>query len=395
MPEFEHVYREHVAFVWAAARRFGVEPALLDDVVQEVFLTAYRRRHELDWDTSPRGWLWAVTRRVAFRHRRTAARIARRHELLRTQVAIADEPQREHEAAHALDRMLAGLESAQRETFVMSELLGMSGPEIAARHSVSVNTVYSRLRLARNALERAATAELPHLVASARAVDRPDEASERRMWAALAPMLAPAAMATGTSIGAGASWLVAAIAAAAAIALGLHEPPRSEAATTPTVVAPAIAATLEPAMPEPAIPEPATLPRADPPPPGVAVPTTAGSVRPRGPAPAPAPPAGSNAATALTPSGTHPPSPAPDLAAELALIDEATAALARSDADAALAALARHREAFPHGQLADVRDSTAVAALCAAGRTEDARAQDERLRRGGGSVATARRAPCW
>lgn len=389
MPDFEHFYREHVAFVWAAARRFGVEPALLDDVVQEVFLTAHRRRHELDWESSPRGWLWAVARRVAFRHRRTAARTARRHELLRSHAAQPDEPQREHDAARALERMLAGLESTQRETFVMSELLGMSGPEIAARHRVSVNTVYSRLRLARTALERAASDELPRMVASARAHDRPADADQRRMWAAIAPMLGHAAVATGSGVGVGTSWVIAAVAAAAAIAIGLHEPSRRDAATIPAVAVLPAAPTLDPA-----VPEPATLPRATPSPPErSAVPPAVARPTPR-----PREPDTTTAIEATSAPAAPPqplPEPAHDLAAELALIDEATAALARSDPEAALAALARHRHAFRHGQLADVRDSTEVAALCAAGRTEDARAQDERLRRGNGSVATARRAPCW
>ncbi|MBK6920016.1 MAG: sigma-70 family RNA polymerase sigma factor [Deltaproteobacteria bacterium] len=388
MPDFEHFYREHVAFVWAAARRFGVEPALLDDVVQEVFLTAHRRRHELDWESSPRGWLWAVTRRVAFRHRRTAARTARRHELLRSHAAQPHEPQRDHDAARALERMLAGLESTQRETFVMSELLGMSGPEIAARHRVSVNTVYSRLRLARTALERAASDELPRMVASARAHDRPGDADERRMWAAMAPMLGHAAVAAGTGVGAGTSWLIAAVAAAAAIAIGLHAPSGRDAATTPAEAVLPLAPALDPTAPEPA-----TLPRVMPPPPEPSA-TPQAAVRPT---PRPREPQRAAAIEAATAAAAQdqPPEPAHDLAAELALIDEATAALARSDPEAALAALDRHRSAFRHGQLADVRDSTLVAALCAAGRTEDARAQDQRLRRGSSSVATARRAPCW
>src|SRR5262245_28756338 len=76
--QFRAIYRAGFEFVWAVARRFGVPPAALDDVVQEVFLTAYRRLHELHFEVSARAWLYAVTRRVAGHHRRGAWRLARR-----------------------------------------------------------------------------------------------------------------------------------------------------------------------------------------------------------------------------------------------------------------------------------------------------------------------------
>src|SRR5215207_4645128 len=62
---FESVYRRELPFVWAAARRLGVQPEVIDDAVQDVFLTAYRRWGDLHHDVSPRAWLYGVTRRVA------------------------------------------------------------------------------------------------------------------------------------------------------------------------------------------------------------------------------------------------------------------------------------------------------------------------------------------
>ena len=70
---FEALYRDHFGFVWAAARGLGAPEAALPDVVQEVFITAYRRLDEIDLHrpgakgVGPRGWLYAVTRRWSVR----------------------------------------------------------------------------------------------------------------------------------------------------------------------------------------------------------------------------------------------------------------------------------------------------------------------------------------
>lgn len=61
------------------------------------------------------------------------------------------------------------------------------------------------------------------------------------------------------------------------------------------------------------------------------------------------------------------------LAEEVALMGEARAALARGDATAALAALDRHADRFPHGTLASERDVVRITALCDAGRDGEAR----------------------
>ncbi|MCA9705818.1 MAG: hypothetical protein KDK70_08225, partial [Myxococcales bacterium] len=102
---FERIYREHAPFVWAAARQCGAPAAVVDDVVQDVFVTAYRRLDDLRGEVSPRGWLYGVTRRVAFRYRRTAARTARRRSVLATtgRARTRHEPHAALDGAHDVD----------------------------------------------------------------------------------------------------------------------------------------------------------------------------------------------------------------------------------------------------------------------------------------------------
>lgn len=84
---------------------------------------------------------------------------------------------------------------------------------------------------------------------------------------------------------------------------------------------------------------------------------------------APAPPTSPKA----EPTGRRSPPTQTSYAAELALLQRAQAAYARTDATAALALLAEHRRRFPDGRLAEEREGLRVRALASAGRREEAR----------------------
>ncbi len=86
------------------------------------------------------------------------------------------------------------------------------------------------------------------------------------------------------------------------------------------------------------------------------------------------------------PAPPAPPAPAPTprdtsaLREELAFVREATSRLHAGNAAGALASFDAHAEAFPNGLLAEERCAGRVFALCALGRTSDARAQAASLR---------------
>src|SRR4051794_2046029 len=63
-------YLEHFPFVWRNAQRMLGIDSVVDDVVQEVFIIAFRRLHEFEGKSSFRTWLYAILRRVAANHRR-------------------------------------------------------------------------------------------------------------------------------------------------------------------------------------------------------------------------------------------------------------------------------------------------------------------------------------
>ncbi|PCC75361.1 RNA polymerase sigma factor, sigma-70 family [Nannocystis exedens] len=188
---FRELYLAEFAFVWATARRLGVPPTLLEDAVQDVFMTAFRRLDEVRFEVSARAWLHGVTRRIASRYRRTAARLSRRlAAVAAVPIGPADPPQDRLAAAEQLERLLARLGGPTRAAFEMAELYGMSGPEIAGELGIPVATVYSRVRLAREQLLRELGGPgLERELSAARAREAPPPAAVQRTWAAMLPGL--------------------------------------------------------------------------------------------------------------------------------------------------------------------------------------------------------------
>lgn len=149
------VYDRHATFVFRVLRGLGVADDRVDDAVQDVFIVVHRRLAEFESRSSLTTWLYAIARRVASQYRRSAA--ARREgEADLDQVAGGaspfDDAQRA-QAARLCHEILDELDDDKREVFVLIELEQMSAPDVAQVLAIPVNTVYSRLRLARARFE--------------------------------------------------------------------------------------------------------------------------------------------------------------------------------------------------------------------------------------------------
>lgn len=371
---FEALYRDEFAFVWTTARRLGVTPALQDDVVQDVFLTAYRRLDQLRFEVSARAWLYGVTRRVAARYRRSASRTARRiSAVAHARQAPGPAPQERWIAAQQLESGLARLGGGTRAAFEMAEVLGMSGPEIAAELGLPVATVYSRIRLAREQLVRELSSpQLDRGVAALRETEAPEPASMQRCWLVILPGLS--AKTGGAGVGA---WLT------------------TRALATTLVVAGTGVVVL--ASREPPVAAPRAAPTS-----GEAAPRT-GAVEladeaPRGPdvreanprAPAVQRPRSDDLLGRARDQLRRAPDPEDRLGAEVALLDRARDQLDRDPA-AARALLGEHARRFPAGALADVRGALEVEALCLAGDVAGAATRAATLRAEHPGSAAARR----
>jgi RNA polymerase sigma-70 factor (ECF subfamily) len=157
-PDFATVYEENVDFVWRNLRRLGVPDGQIEDACQDAFLVAYRRLGDFAGRSSIRTWLFAIALRVASEHRRKLRRTDGFDVVVEEQAAGGPTPletAERRQAAVLLEQFLAGLSDVVRPVFILAELEQMTAPEIGEALGLKVNTVYSRLRLARQAFERA------------------------------------------------------------------------------------------------------------------------------------------------------------------------------------------------------------------------------------------------
>ena len=157
--DLDRIVRDYSAMVQGALRRLGVEDGLLEDASQEVFLVLARRFAEYDADRSLASWLWGIARGVASTHRRSLRRRRRLESSIAAQPEVAgpslDDTLVRREGREMLRAFLDALDEDKCAVFVLAELEGCSGPEIAARLDVNLNTVYARLRAARRRFDDA------------------------------------------------------------------------------------------------------------------------------------------------------------------------------------------------------------------------------------------------
>ncbi|MCC7386032.1 MAG: RNA polymerase sigma factor [Deltaproteobacteria bacterium] len=157
--DLSEVYQREFEHVWRTLRRFGVREAHLEDVAQEVFLVVHRRLPDFDKSRPIRPWLTGIAFKVAADHRGKAS--VRREHPSDHELEVADErpPPDElmirEEKRRLVHRALAMLDDDKRAAFIMHDLDGHTVPEIARALEVPLNTVYSRLRLARERFVRA------------------------------------------------------------------------------------------------------------------------------------------------------------------------------------------------------------------------------------------------
>lgn len=428
--DFRSLYRHHYGFVWHALHRFGVPAALVDDALQDTFVVAYRRR--LDFTGGSRkAWLYGIARRVASNYRRGAQRVRRRGQ------AVADTatgphqtlPQA-HEALHELERFMEDLRPSDRELFVLSELEGMTGPEISDALGQNLHTTYSRIRRLRRGF--AARIADEGVIARTRKA-RPRATA--RSWAMLMPALNLSERSSHfipwltslkwSMVGAGAGGAV--VLSAVVMAHGPRAP-EPEAKTTPSgpplrsttarnvgpggdehqasasdphhplAVARPAASAGSPAQPAASVGSPARISR------GSVLPSPSSdegrataspreahhpaTEAPRAEPPRAEPPHAEPRATAPTP--TTAPTPAP-LAKQTRLLRRASQSLQQGDPARALAIAEQHAREFPRSPLTDLRTALRIESLCALG--QHARAQGEArafLHRPGGSPVTER-----
>jgi RNA polymerase sigma-70 factor (ECF subfamily) len=171
-PDLGRLYSEHARRLRGLLLHLGVAPAEADDALHEVFVVAWRRLSTLRDAAAIVPWLNGIAVRVASSSRRRAR--------LRRFVGLdaAPEPASATTPASVLDaraarelvyRALDGIGEKKRTVFILFELHGMTGREIADTVGCPVKTVWTRLYHARRefvARVTALTGDLPRVRSS-------------------------------------------------------------------------------------------------------------------------------------------------------------------------------------------------------------------------------------
>lgn len=146
---FSKLYRSHFSFVWKLVLRLGVHESDVEDVIQDVFRTAYRRFDDYDRGRPFRRWVYGIAFHTVGDYRRKrsreVSRAARAGDTPLPTTSAFEQIAARRSIMQALDTM----DFDQRTVFVLKELEEWSAPEISEELQVPLNTVYSRLRLAR------------------------------------------------------------------------------------------------------------------------------------------------------------------------------------------------------------------------------------------------------
>jgi RNA polymerase sigma-70 factor (ECF subfamily) len=153
------LFREHGADVLAYALR-RTDAGNAEDVVAEVFLTAWRRAERVP-DREPVLWLYAVARRVLANQRRAT----RRREAL---VDVLGTLTRRHSAVpepggSPLAAALARLRPDDREVLMLTAWEGLDATQAATVLGCTPQAVHTRLHRARTRLRAELAREIPEV----------------------------------------------------------------------------------------------------------------------------------------------------------------------------------------------------------------------------------------
>ncbi len=154
---FQLLYRRHQARVRAVLYRLcGADG--LDDLVQEVFLRAWKGLGKFRQTAQFATWLYRIACNVAYDRRRAIAQHRERYTTVSEEVLYGmgqggEELQQMH-YRHLVSQGLAQLSFAHRSVLVLHDLEELSQKEISAILGVPVGTVKSRLFHARSQMRQ-------------------------------------------------------------------------------------------------------------------------------------------------------------------------------------------------------------------------------------------------
>jgi RNA polymerase sigma-70 factor, ECF subfamily len=148
---FETLYREHAARLYTLASRMAGSPDDGEDLLQEIFLQAYRKLASFKGDSSIGTWLY----RLALNHcldyvRSRRAKMNKLTETLDAETSFEPTARRDMPIARMdLERAVERLPEGCREAFVLHDVEGFDHKEVAELLGIAEGTSKSQVFKAR------------------------------------------------------------------------------------------------------------------------------------------------------------------------------------------------------------------------------------------------------
>lgn len=150
--EYDDFYRHYEPFVSAfVERRVPIDS--VPDLVSEVFVVAWRRRHDLPESALP--WLYRTARNIIGDSYRSAERLRELHRrLAAVPVEATGDPGIVATDRSALFDALSALDDRDREILLLAAWEGLESDAIGAVFGISAGSAAVRLHRARRRLEK-------------------------------------------------------------------------------------------------------------------------------------------------------------------------------------------------------------------------------------------------
>ena len=155
---FEVIYRQYSRFVYNVALRVVRTQEAAEEVVQEVFISVFRKLKDFRFRASLKTWVYRITVNTALNMARKWSKEQKQMSEYQDQITAAEiypgpvaELDKE-DAEKTVVALLGHLNPEQRACLVLRSIEGLSYQEIAETLKININTVRSRLKRAREAL---------------------------------------------------------------------------------------------------------------------------------------------------------------------------------------------------------------------------------------------------
>ena len=152
IPAFEKLYKEYWNRVYQFTGLFVDDSFEREDIVQEVFVRLWKKRHLLDSSKDIDGFLFIITRNMVFNRLRKSGRTERMEALAESAGLIYDsDTESKLDASYLkdyVDKLISILPERQREAFRLSRQEKLSIKQIALKMGISESGVKRHINLA-------------------------------------------------------------------------------------------------------------------------------------------------------------------------------------------------------------------------------------------------------